>query len=113
MKGWQSFDPTWRRSVAPRPGCYVILLGGKAIYVGQSESVQRRITRYAFRNVPGHEQMHDGHTATPWGYFHWRDGKITGKVRYAIKFGEHLMAEARLIRKLKPRLNIRGLCNGR
>jgi hypothetical protein len=108
-KRWQKFDPTARWDCRDAPGCYVIYRGGVIVYVGQSESIRRRLTDYRFQNRPGADDMFSGHTRTPWGEWRWAEGKITGKVFYARKFGEQLMVEARLIRRIKPLLNRRGI----
>jgi hypothetical protein len=106
---WLLMDPTYARDCADLPGCYVIYKGPQVLYVGQSESVYRRIRNYRFANHTGSGDVFDGYTMTPWGPFHWRDGKITGKACYPKRYGEHLMLEARLIRRLQPQFNRRGL----
>lgn len=110
---WESFDPTDPHTIEARPGCYVIYLGGRLVYVGQSENVKRRIKGYRCVNRRGAEDMRDGHTNSPWGPAHWRDGGLRGKVRNAARFGEQLMTEARLIYRIRPPFNRRGLGDGR
>ena len=110
---WREFDPTWARSCEDVAGVYVLMHGPRVMYVGQSESVYRRIRNYRFENYAGRNDMADGHTRTPWGDWRWADGVIRGKVCYARRYGEHLMIEARMIRRLQPIHNLRGLGNGR
>lgn len=115
LRGWHEFDPTWPRSCEDIPGVYVLFHGPTIRYIGQSESVYRRIRDYRFQNhtgVANDRDWWDGHTRTPWGEWRWADGKVVGRVKYARRFGEHLMLEARLIRRLRPALNRRGLGNG-
>ena len=115
-KRWREFDPTWPRSCEDAAGVYVLMHGLRVMYVGQSESVYRRIRNYRFENYAGTgdaREFHDGHTATPWGNWRWADGAVVGKVCYANRYGEHLMIEARMIRRLQPIHNLRGLGNGR
>lgn len=109
MSRWDPVSPRkpdrWRNAA----GCYVILLDGLAIYVGQSENVRRRITKHGFENYAGLGDIRDGYCSSPWGDIHWSEGTLTAKVKYARRFGEQLMVEARLIRRLRPRFNIRGI----
>lgn len=111
MSRWESVSPRkpgrWRAA----PACYVIFYEGVAVYVGQSIDVQQRIRGYSFENYPSRgDDPADGFCTSPWGGLSWRDGTITAKVKYARRFGEQLMVEARLIRRIKPRFNIRGCC---
>ena len=113
MSRWQALNITRRGAAMDRPGCYAIFANGKPVYIGQSESVRRRIDGYRCANVPGQGvDQFDGTTRTPWGEWRWAEGGITAKVKYANKYGEQLMVEARLIRKLRPRFNLRGLGYG-
>jgi GIY-YIG catalytic domain-containing protein len=113
MTHWQPFRPHRPESALSIPGCYVFLWVGTPIYVGQSTNVRRRIKQHNCENVCGEDVHENGWVATPWGNFPWSAGNLTGKVKYASRYGEQLMLEARLIRKLKPEGNNRGLCYGR
>jgi hypothetical protein len=107
---WRSFDPTRAQtSLLNLPGVYVIYRGDRIKYVGQSECVRRRIHNYRFENFPSPEEFFHGFTRTPWGDWSWSEGGVTGKVAYARRYGEQLMTEARLIRRLRPSLNRRGV----
>ena len=110
---WEEFDPTDPRTIKASAGCYVIYFGDQIVYVGQSENVKRRISGYRCVNRCGEDDPFDGYTSSPWGDAHWRDGGLRGKVRYAARFGEQLMTEARLIYRIRPPFNRRGLRNGR
>jgi hypothetical protein len=70
------------------------------------------MVQHGFENVPGRKDMTKGHVRSPWGELQWEHGKFAGKVKYAVRYGEHLMLEARLIRRLQPQFNRRGLTNG-
>ena len=109
---WEEFDPTLPSSAKPAPGCYVIFVGGRAAYVGQSDNVRRRMKNHGMVNVCGPNHF-DGQTLTPWGDFPWSFAPVTGRVRYSRRVGEHLMTEARLIYRLRPEFNRRGHRNGR
>lgn len=105
---WEEFDPSWHNSVKPSPGCYVLSVCGEVIYIGQSFNVRKRMARHGFaeRTSPTGER----YVATPWGNLR---GSLDGKVRYSRRFGDHLMIEARLIERLQPRLNRKGVRHGR
>lgn len=82
----------WSREKACNlPGTYVIYDDGMPVYIGQSERVRDRLSR-------GHQIMFGNKLY----------GVVHLKVRYDVRYGESLMREARLIRKLKPLLNRRG-----
>lgn len=108
-RGWKTFDPTFPGSCLSLAGCYAIYRGKKLWYIGQSENVRRRIAGYRFENFPGPDEFFHGFTRTPWGDWSWSDSELTAKVVYARRFGEQLMTEARLIRRLRPLMNKRGV----
>ena len=108
MAGWKKVSITRRGAVESRAGCYVVFLDDSAVYVGQSFNLRRRIDGYRCENHPGIAEMSKGFVRTPWGDFPWRFGQITLKVKYTRRFGEQLMLEARLIRRLHPTCNVRG-----
>lgn len=84
------------------PGVYVILAAGEAVYVGASNRIRQRLRQHGLRNHP------EGTTLTPWAAFRWETHLVTVKVKYAKRYGAHLMLEARLIRRLQPMFNVRG-----
>lgn len=81
-----------------REGCYAVYVEGHLAYVGRSFNVRGRLAQHEFRpNFTGDR------TITPWGSFE----KVSVKIRYARRYGESLMLEARLIRRLAPTFNRR------
>jgi len=85
---------------APRvPACYAIYLDGRLCYVGSTENLHVRLR---------------GHIPLPIGFpgrarTQWGEGQdLIVKFRPSRRFGDWLMIEARLIRRLKPFGNIRG-----
>jgi hypothetical protein len=73
------------------PGVYVISLGQRLTYVGSSWSLAERFPYHKIRCV-------EGVWITPWG------GSVHLRIKYkrSKRFGDWLMDEARLIRKLVP-----------
>lgn len=98
LSRWCEFDPLDMAGVPPIPACYVIFVGPHPVYVGQSRNLRQRILQYKF-----YEAL-DYHTVTPWGAFQ----DVSIRFAWEEKFGHSLMLEARLIRRLQPRFNIRG-----
>lgn len=89
---WITFDePFIRRARLPRvPCCYVIYApDGKLLYVGQTFNVRARFAAHRRE-----------------GLFP-KDGYI--KIRCGEHYGDWLMREARLIRRLRPPMNARGV----
>jgi excinuclease UvrABC nuclease subunit len=82
------------------PGCYVVYVDGMPSYVGQSVRVRERLWR-------GHRinYSYGSHIHTPWGLFR----EVAFKVKPSRAYGDWLMTEARLIRRLRPRFNRQGL----
>ena len=98
MSRWQSFD---LRAVFPRsPGVYAIYLDGALAYIGQTVDLRNRLCeqRMRFGYAPG--VVH-----TEWGDFK----TLTIKVSNSRRYGDWAMRELRLIRRLKPWANRRGL----
>lgn len=92
------FDDEKHAPYQQRPGVYVIIADGTVLYVGQSENVAARIAAYNIRFGLG------GSVFTRWGAHR----RVAVKVRYTERYGDWLMIEARLIRRLQPKFNIRG-----
>jgi len=83
------------QDIPDAPGCYVLCGGSRAYYIGQSStSVRNRITQHGWI-------INGSSVATKWGTF--RDARI--KVKCCSPYGEWLMLEARLIRRLSPTCN--------
>lgn len=114
---WHKFDPTRPHDCLPLPGCYVFMHGSSVVYVGVSDNVRKRVKSHRIRNIagcyhrePGWEDMR-GYTDTMWLPFEWHR-EFIGKACYPRRYGEHLMIEARLIRRLDPLCNVRGKRRG-
>lgn len=94
---WVTFDPCM--SIIPTaPACYVIYLDGALSYVGQASNLRKRLSSYQIRPSYG------ASTITPWGAFE----TVSVKARFASRFGDWAMREARLIQRLQPSLNCVG-----
>jgi excinuclease UvrABC nuclease subunit len=97
---WHLIDPTSYQQLPDLPGCYVIVVAGQPFYIGQSMSIRARFTTYRIRHSWGshRERM------TPWGCFE----DVVVKVKFGRRYGDWLMREARLIRRLQPVMNCVG-----
>jgi len=80
------------------PGVYVVYGDGKLLYIGSASNMRRRFGGYQIRWSEPVQKLH-----TFWGYFD--DLRI--KYRTYRRYGEWLMAEARLIRRIRPPRNLR------
>lgn len=88
-------------STLAEPGVYVIYLDGLLQYVGSSSSVRHRLSAYGIT---------EKRWCKPGGRCRFGSmDRILVKVRYSWKVGEWLMREARLIARLSPPLNVKGL----
>lgn len=94
--------PHWCR----RPGCYAIYIDGSLVYVGSSENLYTRllIHRAKFQLVVP-DKLGGPFIQTQFGLC----SKVTAKVWLSRRFGDWLMLEARLIRRIKPSGNVRGV----
>lgn len=87
----------YRPIVAPRCGCvYVIYLDNELVYIGSTNNMFSRITRHVITQSFETHQI-----ATPWG----NGTRLTIKYKKSRRFGDWLMDEVRLIRRLRPRGN--------
>jgi len=84
-----------------RPGVYAIYGDGVLLYVGSSENLKTRLHSHKFEWV--HYSTSVMHPE--WGWF--KSGHI--KYSYSVRAGDWLMREHRLIKRLKPPKNIRGI----
>ena len=80
------------------PGVYSIFVGKRLIYIGSSDNVQKRVL--AHLSVQGIIRTAMALCANE---------PITVRYKTYKKSGRHLMQEARLIRRLSPPLNVRGV----
>lgn len=99
-------DSTWRsidymdapRSLPSVACCYVIYFNGEMRYVGSTGNLRNRFSGHAFRYGYGKTFI------TPWGEMPMPfDMRI--KFKPSRRYGDWLMIEARLIRRLQPMLN--------
>lgn len=99
---WAGFDFMKNRHDLPVVACcYVIYFDGLPLYVGSTNNLRNRFCgRMSIRNGYAKD------IKTPWGDFPNKT-KITMKIKPTKKYGDWLMIEARLIKKLKPKLNIK------
>lgn len=100
MSRWQQFDVMGReaRSIPSEAGVYVIYIGGRLVYVGQSVNVRSRIAGHRFRYGYG-RNIH-----TPW--MEVADTTpVTVKVKRSRRLGDWAMWEIRLIARLRPECN--------
>lgn len=105
---WIAFNPIDRFGIPSRPGVYAIYFDGELVYIGQSWNLRERFFMHKFR--PAYTR---GVTITPWG--NTEPGVVVmAKTKLSVRYGDWAMQELRLIRRLKPRFNIKHSCkNGR
>lgn len=94
---WRMYQPWHLEHLPQQHGCYVIYVGGLVQYVGQSENLRARLKSH-LTHVKGSYL-----TETPWGTL----PNVIVKIRRDLRYGERLMREARLIRKIQPPMNAR------
>lgn len=94
---WQKYTPSEFVRLPKSAGVYVVFSRGRIVYVGFSQNVLGRVF-FAHRLRPSSDRME-----TPWGLA----SGVTIKVRLDSRYGEGLMREARLIRRLAPPNNLR------
>jgi hypothetical protein len=93
-------DPIRNDRLIPSvPGCYVMNFGGH-LYIGSTTNLHARFSQH------GLMYSHGNRILSPWGAC--EPDRFRFKYRPSICFGDWLMHEARLIRRLKPSLNVRG-----
>lgn len=82
------------------PGVYVVILDGRAIYVGQSENIRLRF-------ISQHRVKRTGNIVkTPWGELPVKD-TLRIKFKISRRMGDWAMWEVRLIKRLRPEFNVR------
>lgn len=103
-KKWRVISPMRSTPWVPQgPHVYVIYLDGVASYIGSTSNLANRLSGYGFRPTA----RGDGWTCCIRGE-RIAAREIWLKVKAGRKFGQWLMDEARLIRRLAPPLNRRG-----
>lgn len=78
--------------------CYVIYFDGALRYIGSTNNLRNRFSGHGIRYGYG-RNLH-----TPWGDFP-DDINITLKYKVSIKYGDWLMIECRLIKRVQPTFN--------
>lgn len=93
---WKRYSGHTLERLPHGAGCYAIFSSPTLLYIGQSQRVRARL-------LNGHKLAHarGGRVVTPWG----RREHVEVRVRRSRRYGEELMREARLIRRLKPLRN--------
>lgn len=99
MSRWTSINYSENRSSLPKVSCcYCFYIENNLVYIGSSVDLRNRFSGHAFRY--GYEK----NFITPWGEF---SEKTKFKIKYkpSVRYGDWLMIEARLIKKLRPIFN--------
>jgi excinuclease UvrABC nuclease subunit len=78
--------------------CYAVYFNGVLQYIGSTVDLRNRFSEHAFRY--GYARC----MRTPWGDVD-AETVVTVKYRPSRKYGDWLMVEARLIRRLQPAYN--------
>lgn len=85
--------------IVPEVGaCYAIYLDGELAYIGSTANLRARMGEHGF-----HYARYAHKIVTRWGRF----DRVHVKYKAFRRFGEWLMVEARLIRRLSPPFNKR------
>jgi excinuclease UvrABC nuclease subunit len=96
---WVEFDYLANMRGLPSVACcYAVYFDEELVYVGSTNDLRNRFSGHAFRHGYG-KNIH-----TPWGEFP-NTLKFNIKYKPSVKYGDWLMREARLIRRLQPRFN--------
>lgn len=98
---WKSVDYLDNMLSLPRVACcYVIYFNGELCYIGSTNNLRNRFSGHAFRH--GYAK----NFYTPWGMFKF---PFEFRIKYSEsrRYGDWLMREARLIRRLQPVYNTR------
>ena len=78
--------------------CYVVYFGGQLKYIGSTNNLRNGLSGHAFRFSYGKSFI------TPWGEFPL-PLKVEIKFKPSRRYGDWLMLEARLIKRLLPAFN--------
>lgn len=95
---WIAFDPT-SDGVPEVPAVYVVYLDGVVVYVGETTRLRSRLTAHGF-SIRYSSLVH-----TRWG----NASSVVVKAGMSRRYGDWRYREARLIRRLQPRGNNRGI----
>lgn len=103
-RNWCHVDPYRTRPLHRLAGVYAIYINGTLVYVGQSVDIPGRLRSHGikWKRRHGKIMLHTRWTG-------WVSGARIGvKVRASAAYGDWLMREARLIRRLRPAFNRTG-----
>lgn len=96
---WVSVDfLKHRRSLPYVACCYALYFDGELKYIGSTNNLRNRFSGHAIRYGYGKDLI------TPWADFP-HTVRITLKFKESRRYGDWLMIEARLIRRLQPAFN--------
>lgn len=109
---WRTHSDPRDPAIERRPGVYVVQLNGIAVYVGQSVNVMARLRDLKRRPEYGTLERVwwvDAPKGVPNIHKLIPQTGFAIKIKYTWRCGEHLMLEYRLIRRLRPRFNKKGI----
>jgi excinuclease UvrABC nuclease subunit len=93
------------RSAPQKPGVYVAMSGDRAVYVGSAVNLRNRLASHSERAKYCAQRAGFGLD----GDRHWLlEPSLRIMCRVSERYGDWLMIELRLIRRLKPEFNIQG-----
>ena len=95
MSNWIEIEPFFEE-MPEAAGCYVFLFEDRYLYVGSTSSMRKRFYQHSIELC-----RYSDWFWTPWGM----SRSVRVMFRRSRRFGDWLMWEARLIRKLRPALN--------
>lgn len=103
MSKWQTVYPYYEISqLEPRPAVYALFEAGKGLfYIGETANMRARVHQHGIVLA----RYSNSYQTAQFGWI----GDLVIKVSYSARFGEESMRERRLIRRLQPPLNFRGL----
>ncbi len=95
-RAWLSVHLDYR-DIPEAGGCYAIYMDGELVYIGQTGNLRERLKGgHGLRSILNGDAF-----VTPWGICK----RAFAKIKVGKRYGEWLMREARLLRRLKPRHN--------
>ncbi len=87
---WRSFNARKPSDMPPFPCCYALVLNGVVVYVGQTLNLRARFYAHTLPRDIG-------------------PGVLVLKAKFGERYGDWAMREARLINRLRPKYNVRGI----
>jgi len=92
---WRKYDSLERPCIKEFAGVYAIYINRRLVYIGSSQNVAQRVHFHAMELYNGRPCKEE-----------WpKVETISFKIKYSEKFGDWLMLEARLIKRIKPLMN--------